>query len=163
MWKEALMETRCSIETTSVFNKMNDLPTSLLRCAETIAQIYGATNRCITKNLQDLECYCERKLVSIMGVTENIEVNCTRRGIYCLIARSWNLIYIIMHYSPTASHAIVSPNDTFSASTIFTSWAQNSDMSTGKGFVIFISSSGLITECIDLTKHNKWWFLSNPR
>ena len=123
----------------------------------------GGANKSITNSLDDLEAYWEIEPVPMKGVSLEIKIMCTHRGICNLITRAGNVIPILMFYSPQASHCIISPNDAVAASDDFSSWTQHSNIDAGVSHIRFSSASGLISEFVDLQKSNNLWFLNTPR
>ena len=123
----------------------------------------GGVNKSITNSLDDLKAYWAIEPVSMKGVLSSIKIMCTHRGTCNLIARNGNIIPILVHYSPHASHCMISPNDTVVSNHHYSSWTQHADFKISTGHIRFNSPSGLISNHEDLVRHNNLWFLVTPR
>ena len=158
-----------SLSTVDILNALSSNPSSRkLKYRDTIMllqarQIDGGANKSMTNSLDNLEAYWEIEPVPMKGVSSEIKIMHTYRGIYNLVARAGNIIPILMFYSPQASHCIISPNDAVATSCDFSSWTQHSNIDTGVGHIRFSSASGLISEYVDLQKSNNLWFLNTSR
>ena len=159
-----LLDTLNNLDTCAVINSLNaTLSKRKLTCLKTLYQIDGRANRSIANELSILDAYWSIEPINVTGVSDKMVVQCTHRGVYHLVTNNGSFIPVLMHYSPQASHTIISPNDIVSSNNNYSLWMQHSDMLSGTGYVRFSNPSGLINKTVNLTKSNNLLFLTTPR
>ena len=104
----------------------------------------GGSSESITDDFSDLESYWEMDSIQINGVTSNVKVEHTYKGIYRMTTRSDKAMLILTHYLPQSSHLIICPNDTVESNNAFRCWNQHVHLNTGSGYIRF-STLGLTT------------------
>jgi len=158
------LDTLNNMDTVSIINLFNErISKRKLFCSDTLFQIDGGANRSVTNDLNNLDAYWEIDPISIQGISKNITIQCTHRGVYYLVTNEGTYIPVIMFYSPQSSHTIISPNDIVKMSGTFTNWTQHADFEFGTGQIKFSLSSGIVTEIINLHLNNNLWFVNTPR
>ena len=70
-------------------------------------------------------------------------------------------IAVLMYYSPNASGTVISPTDAVIRNTSYTTWVQVADIPSKKGFVKFLSSTGIQSDTVPLYMYNNLWYFDH--
>ena len=151
-----------NMDTSQVISALNNYtPLKPIKSFNTLIQMDGGANRSITNDLSNLQSYWKIDPVKIHGISGT--VICSHHGIFNIPTRSGSHIPILMYYSEDTSCTVISPNDAVIESSKFSAWTQHANFMSNNGHIRFHSTSGLLSEYVDLVTHNRLWYLSsNP-